>query len=29
MKNTIDTSKWYVIRNNKVIYIKDLKKQND
>lgn len=28
MKNTIDTSKWYVIRNNKVIYIKDLKKQN-
>ena len=29
MKNTIDTSKWDVIRNNKVIYIKDLKKQND
>jgi len=23
--NTIDTSKWYVIRNGKVIYIKDLK----
>jgi len=23
--NTIDTSKWYIIRNNKVIYVKDLK----
>ncbi len=26
MSKTIDTSKWYIIKNNKVIYVKDLNK---